>query len=208
MITDTLSSFFVIAALGAILKQFKVKTLWFIMHAIVNAGVTITAFSDLLTLLLDPLSKNISNETLPTTMVMALHLYHMIFMTDEVKTIDWIHHIVMCAALSSVYFYPETLMVANSTLFFASGLPGGIDYVMMSLVKNGKFSSLEEKHINSHLNTWIRSVGLLFCAFCIYIKIVTGQYPLSFVSIFVIISLIWNAQYFSREVNISYGRNT
>jgi hypothetical protein len=35
--------------------------------------------------------------------------------------------------------------------FFASGLPGGLDYVMLIMVKQGWMSSLTEKRINSNI---------------------------------------------------------
>jgi hypothetical protein len=35
--------------------------------------------------------------------------------------------------------------------FFASGLPGGLDYIMLVMVKKGWLASIAEKRINTHI---------------------------------------------------------
>jgi hypothetical protein len=69
--------------------------------------------------------------------------------------------------------------------FFLSGLPGGLDYFMLALVKHGWLSSDSEKKYNArvmvgagcrgHLQdsrrpaqVWIRSPGCMLCAYSIY----------------------------------------
>ena len=42
-----------------------------------------------------------------------------------------------------------------------NGLPGGIDYLLLILVKIGKIKSIEEKRINTYLNNYIRAPGIL-----------------------------------------------
>ena len=44
-------------------------------------------------------------------------------------------------------------------VFFICGLPGGVDYAMLSAVRYGFMDELTEKYINTHLNTWIRIPG-------------------------------------------------
>jgi hypothetical protein len=38
--------------------------------------------------------------------------------------------------------------------FFLCGLPGGLNYVLLVLVKEGRLSSLKQKHWDAHINTW------------------------------------------------------
>ena len=44
--------------------------------------------------------------------------------------------------------------VANFTNFFVCGVPGGLDYLMLALVKHGKILPLTEKYYNNILNVW------------------------------------------------------
>ena len=55
----------------------------------------------------------------------------------------------------------------NLVGFFMCGLPGGIDYFMLALVKFGSMSPFTEKAWNTRLNVWLRSPGLLLTAFCL-----------------------------------------
>jgi hypothetical protein len=50
--------------------------------------------------------------------------------------------------------------VTNALLFFITGVPGGITYIMLVLVKMGKMQYLTEKAISAGINTWMRTPGL------------------------------------------------
>tara|TARA_B100000900_G_C20474086_1_gene672630 strand:+ start:87 stop:407 length:321 start_codon:yes stop_codon:yes gene_type:complete len=52
--------------------------------------------------------------------------------------------------------------------FFSSGLPGGIDYLLLTLVKNNKINRLTEKNINSYLNVYIRMSGGYITSYIIF----------------------------------------
>ena len=56
----------------------------------------------------------------------------------------------------------------NILCFFISGLPGGIDYLMLTAVKCGKMAPIVEKRINCSINTWLRGPGIVaFSTVCI-----------------------------------------
>ena len=50
--------------------------------------------------------------------------------------------------------------MTNALLFFITGVPGGITYIMLVLVKMGKMQYLTEKAISASINTWMRTPGL------------------------------------------------
>jgi hypothetical protein len=43
------------------------------------------------------------------------------------------------------------------------GLPGGLDYLLLALVKHGVISKMAEKRLNTRLNQLIRVPGVLVC---------------------------------------------
>ena len=47
--------------------------------------------------------------------------------------------------------------------FFVCGLPGGLDYVLLSLMKFGAIEKITEKRYNMWLQTGIRWPGVLWC---------------------------------------------
>jgi hypothetical protein len=47
----------------------------------------------------------------------------------------------------------------NSLLFFITGIPGAMDYAMLSMVKENLMDKLEEKRLNTHINVWLRMPG-------------------------------------------------
>ena len=105
----------------------------------------------------------------PAVVVMALHVFHCLVYT--INSGDILHHAVMCTVLLIPLLNSnDTQMMGftNCGLFFLSGLPGGIDYYLMVLVETGQITKQVEKYYNLYLNTWIRSVGILYGAFCAY----------------------------------------
>ena len=58
---------------------------------------------------------------------------------------------------------------------FICGLPGGIDYLLLFLVKHQKIERLEEKRWNARINVWLRSPGLLTCAVFMYLAIMHDE---------------------------------
>ena len=111
----------------------------------------------------------------------------------------------------------------NHGAFFASGLPGGLDYLMLVCVKAGWMESIEEKRINSNIQSWIRNPGMLYHAlhtwYCWIIvrgdekmrqtalekSLFNNYYTLTFGAFVVIITYFWNGPYFQQRVAENYG---
>lgn len=177
---------------------------WFILHVISNAIVMIFALPNLIGLVTDPLHLSSVVTTVPKNMTFALHLYHCL-MFRNLQMIDWIHHIVMCAIIILIRDNSGGELV-NFLMFFLSGFPGGVDYIMLILVKLGWMESLKEKQINAQINTWIRGPGILIGAVMIYIHYHLGTFQVDPVRLFYsLLALYWNAQYFSNRVITNYG---
>ena len=59
----------------------------------------------------------------------------------------------------------------NWATFFVCGLPGGVDYVLLFLVKQRYMEKRTEKAVNRFLNMWIRLPGIVAFvpfAYCCY----------------------------------------
>mmetsp|Transcript_11811 Transcript_11811/g.34186 ORF Transcript_11811/g.34186 Transcript_11811/m.34186 type:complete len:100 (+) Transcript_11811:481-780(+) len=92
------------------------------------------------------------------------------------------------------------------------GLPGGLDYIMLALVKLGRLDPLVEKAWNSRINVWLRSPGMLLCTFCLYQGARHGpeseatRHPL--IAAATGVTIVANAQYYMQRVTgNAYRRN-
>lgn len=152
------------AALHVTLKlAFKSpSTTYYLEHTIVNAVIVALVWPDTLSTIFYPLSCMRAPYTiLPTYAQIAFHIAHMLCEFRTLTPVDWGHHLLSSAGngfLNVHYTYGPLL---NFALFFATGLPGGIDYFLMYLVKRQILSSFTEKRINRFLNIVLRCPGLI-----------------------------------------------
>lgn len=65
--------------------------------------------------------------------------------------------------LPGAYLLAPGYMLGHGA-FFASGLPGGIDYAMLVAVKKGWMTSGQEKKYNGYIQLWIRMPGCVMHA--------------------------------------------
>lgn len=144
-------------------KYYSDKARWFQIHSFVNLFVCIFSISDIMSIIYDvneavmPLSNHIGG-----TFAVQIHLYHTL--NFPLTTMDIYHHI------SSVFLcFPPSLIFNKKILalfyFIGTGLPGGIDYFLLTLVKNKQFDYLREKKYNSNINAYIRMPGGAICSF-------------------------------------------
>ena len=198
--------FFVLFGIDVTMWFFKFNNYrWYKLHVIANIIACIYSYHDFFNVLQDPLNKYIQDvSVVPPAISLALHLYHMLMFYNLV-IIDWVHHIVMMSILMLSYICPNPSLV-NYSIFVLNGLPGGIDYSLLIMVKYNIISKLLEKRINSKLNIWIRGPGILISAYIVYIqwKYSIIRYSAFLVAI-VITGLYWNAQYFTERVVYNWG---
>jgi hypothetical protein len=140
--------------------------------------------------------------------VMAAHIHHL----ANYRITDWsliVHHYLMMTVLTIPYFNNHNqafLFFTDYTLFFMCGFPGMIDYYCMHLRYSGSMESIQEKRINNLLNTYIRAPGIMYSVFYAYRMWING-YIIWYYAWPVIITFMWNAQYFSNTVAVSYGQS-
>ena len=91
-------------------------------------------------------------------LTIAHHLWHSL--AYALKPIDLIHHIpsiFICVICLSFGWGP----VLNIQILFLMGIPGGIDYFLLTLIKLKLLHPRVEKNINQSLNVWIRCPGAM-----------------------------------------------
>ena len=193
-----------------ILSNLKENIKWYVNHAVSNLIIVLSTTDDSLRLLncksectkLRPTGGLIYNwlnyndiELLMVTNMMVLHSYH-IFCYDNLRAIDYIHHIVMMMIIILAYFMNAGVYMSYF-LFFICGMPGMIDYSMLSLQINRR----KEKYINTYLNNYIRAPGIIFGLGLMW-KDTFNISPFYVFSSF--LTLFWNAMYFNYEVLSNY----
>jgi len=148
-------------------------TRWFFIHSLANAFVCLSGLKSMKAVALDPLhafdgAAFGEEETgffgaisvWPLTIINAVHIYHMVG-GFRLTPADYFHHglfIPTIALPGQIYRWGP---LSNFQAFFISGLPGGIDYLLLGLQKVGKLNGMTEKRVNANLNTWIRAPGIL-----------------------------------------------
>eukprot|EP00759_Apiculatamorpha_spiralis_P014080 PhF_6_TR20815/c0_g1_i2/m.29946 len=182
---------------------------WFAMHALANLYVVILAAPDLYSTLTDPMngmSKGGCNHRLwscndvATSAILAIHMYHVLAYRNLTAD-DWFHHILFCTTILPLHFVYSWGVWANTLPFFISGLPGGIDYVLLTLVKTKVIHSLTEKKLNVYLNLWLRAPGLISVLVLNYIGFLYSDHNIPAIPcIGGGMLVLFNAQYYSERV--------
>lgn len=177
---------------------------WYKLHLVANFVTCLFSAYDFVRVWANPIASDFEGSLVPANIIFALHFYHM-FMFNDLVAIDWIHHSVMMFLLNFTFWCYHPI-ITNMILFMTSGLPGGIDYLLLICYKAGYIRKITEKQINSMLNVWIRSPGILISTYIVYIQKYYGIIHFSWWVVWVIIAgLYWNAQYFTKRVVYNWG---
>lgn len=162
---------------------------WFEAHAVANAITVIFCLPSMLLWLQDPIAIVLENEYAPPPVlgtnwtsigtlfhpnnqwailtIDAIHTYHCL--AFDLSGQDIFHHFLFVPIIGIFgAFYIGLGPIRNVVCFFISGLPGGIDYVCLVLVKRGKLSKFFQKRLSSKINLLIRGpgIGVLLPATC------------------------------------------
>jgi hypothetical protein len=149
----------------------KTPARWFIIHTCGNALVAITSTADLIRVLTDPMNvlKEKSASAIPTGFVLAIHAYHVCGFSN-LNWVDWVHHGLMVGIALPLVIIAQYGPLMNYNNWFVCGVPGGLDYLMLTLVKFKKMEPLREKQLNTLLNVWMRCPFLLFSSLFSYLQ--------------------------------------
>lgn len=183
-------------------KCVKKEARWYFIHSLANLFILTYTYKDVYNTFTHP-TPLICKSTIPinimNSVITSLHSYHLIFYTN-LKLDDYIHHIVMI-----IIFNLSILQVKGSYpgsfLFFMNGLPGFIDYSLLFLNKYNMVTKINEKYINTFLNVYIRSPGILLTIG----NLLSNVENKSFLSYFNLFFIFFNSQYYTRDVCINYG---
>jgi len=188
------------------ISPFAGKARWYILHCAANMVVAATAFPDVVTTVLRPTHCFTGPFSLvPALVVPSIHLYHLI--AFECSVGDWVHHVVFAGIICPLGLFFDPGPIQNMVGFFICGLPGGLDYGMLALVKLGLMNSFAEKAWNARINVWMRSPGLLLAACCCFLGRFNEHTPPEakervpwFVAVVSAVLCVLNGQYYMQVV--------
>eukprot|EP01135_Chromosphaera_perkinsii_P011317 Nk52_evm1s2373 gene=Nk52_evmTU1s2373 len=200
---------FCMMALGVLDLAFfrRTKAPYFGLHVCANAFISTYCLPDMYMMFAHPFDalKHPVSSIMPSCCCIAIHLYHMLFFNDLIW-LDWLHHGLMTGIVSPLSLLVPTGPLINWVLFFICGVPGGLDYLMLFLVKHGKMDKLTEKRYNSAINAWFRLPGILFCIPVGHFWIALNEPDFSQRMFCYVMGLLlfWNPIYFAERVVGNY----
>jgi len=182
---------------------------YYAVHALHNAAIAVTTAPDVYTTFTDlhGLDKYPTNY-LAVQLCVALHLYHIALYWTKFRLDDWLHHGLMIGVAIPMGLAIEAYTLIGFSLFFTTGLPGGIDYALLFLVRNNLLQKNTEKSINTFLNVWVRSPGCMAMATLTLACRLSNPVDLLTTTLSVVPALLnyWNGQYFMQQVVTDYAR--
>ena len=203
----TASFFQTFALMDAFLKHRGFQNPYYAIHALHNALIVTVTAPDLWATMMD--FKHLDRydpNWLAAYLCFALHFYHIWVYRASLRFDDWLHHGLMVGlALPLGLTVPSSTFLGFS-LFFTTGLPGGIDYALLFGVRNGWVDRMTEKRINKELNVWIRSPGCVAHAVLSLLFLCShaeSAYALQTIATAALVG--WNGQYFMQQVVADYA---
>jgi hypothetical protein len=207
----------------SLLTRIKFNGVYYFIHSIHNFLIVISTLDDVL----NTFSSFKHLELFDSNMVavqlcFGLHFYHLMYYWRKFLFEDWLHHILMIGiALPLGVYLPASTLVGFS-LFFTTGLPGGIDYFLLFMVRNNWLNAMIEKRVNNWLNVWIRSAGCsAHAAFVIAYTFSQHSNEMNelnemnkienmkfYASLVTAALTYWNGQYFMERVVCDYAKKT
>lgn len=185
-------------------KKTKIQGIYYLLHAIHNMVIIGLTYGEVIKTIVDFNNiENFEKNRLALEFVFALHFYHIVIYWSKFRLDDWLHHILMIGIALPIGGYVDSKSLLGFSLFFTTGLPGGKDYIMLFLVRNGIMTKEKEKDINSFVNVWVRSPGCVAQATLTFVLVFgyMDMYSIDWVmGILVGILNYWNGQYFMRQV--------
>lgn len=190
------------------------KARWFSVHAFGNLLAVISAFYATYCTLADPAeamsslkyndSSFFGNATpWPIIIVNAIHVYHMV--AYNLTSADYFHHLTFALTMGSTGQLYRLGAFRSFLVFWLSGVPGGIDYFSLVLVKLGKLEPMTQKRNCAAINIWMRGPFLTISGFVIYLNYIyhghesgTG-YPPVLVAACISFLCYFNGQYYTKQ---------
>ncbi len=199
-------------ALDSFLTRLNVQGVYYAVHSLHNAAIVAVTYPDVIKTFLDFEQVFVTeNNWTSISLCYALHLYHTAKYWRKFRFDDWLHHILMIVVALPVGTIYSCGTLTAFSLFFTTGLPGGIDYLFLFGVRNGFVHPITEKRVNTFLNVWIRSPGCVTqAALSVLYANQMSKFGLSFgwPMIIPIVLNYWNGQYFMQQVVEDYTKRS
>lgn len=202
LITTSLCSLFY--GLDQVITKKGYQNPYYAVHALHNAAIVAFTTSDVINTFKYIATPNsldaYSNNLAAIYLCYALHIYHILRYFNKLRFDDWLHHILMIGFALPIGTVIQSRTLVGFSLFFTTGLPGGIDYGCLFAVRNGWMKRDIEKKINEALNIWIRSPGCTIqAAFTVAYLLAFGDLSQWYAYLTAFLNY-WNGQYFMRQV--------
>jgi len=142
------------------------KGRWFQLHSLINIAVCYLTYDDMIVCFNNP---NHSIKKLDNIfylyIILVTHMYHCV--AFKIRFEDWVHHITSVLIPTPIFIiYP--IKSISVGCFFTCGLPGAIDYMMLTLQKNDVIQKNIQKMMSTYLNTYIRVPGSIVSVYLLY----------------------------------------
>jgi hypothetical protein len=184
---------------------------YYAVHSLHNALIVYSTFHEVVsTLTAFPTAIHAPTNIFALEICAALHIYHILYYFKKLRFDDWLHHGLMIGIALPIGGLVSSGTMLGFSLFFTTGLPGGIDYAMLFMTRNFWLLRETEKQVNTWLNVWIRSPGCAAQATLTIVALYMNAAHRSSVAWYagLVAGLLnyWNGQYFMQQVVVDYGK--
>ena len=157
-------------------RYIKESVRYFCLHFIFNMYILFITYNDTIYCIMNPLNI-FDNEydiiTINSTKyIIFFHMYHIINSYYQLTFEDLIHHIVSCFMMGYICISFPLGKIGCIGNFALCGLPGGIDYLLLILVKYNIINKITEKRINRYLNLLIRYPFTFLTSYFLFLNII------------------------------------
>lgn len=186
---------------------------WFLLHSIINMIVVYYSLDDIKSCIkynyeCYKIQWN-ENSIKVYNYAFLLHVYHCIFF--KLTKDDILHHTLMVGICGTLCYKLRSIL-SSLALFFLSGLPGGIDYFLLYLVKKNVLKSIVEKRMYTILSAYLRSPGCVLTTLIGMNGVFNYYYSEEYYRLFILLStlslIFWNGQYYLLKSHESYVKKS
>jgi hypothetical protein len=192
------------AALDRGITALRLQRPYYAVHTLHNAAVTALTLTDVTT----SFTRFHEVQTLPINwqavyLVYALHFYHTALYWRTFRFDDWLHHGLMIGVALPLGGLVPAGPLMGFSLFFTTGLPGGISYGALWAERNGWLDRHTEKRISQAVNVWIRAPGCVAhgaLTLALTLSAPSSVGALQWIGLLEAALTTWNGLYFMEQV--------
>lgn len=179
---------------------------WFFLHTFANTAIVLFGLKDCAVSLSDPagsMSARHSWSAVPGGFVAAIHLYHPL--AFKISREDLFHHLAFALTGCGLNYVTNLGPITNLYFFFVCGLPGGVDYFLLALVKEGRLAPMRQKAVSAFINIWLRGPGLTAVFAFAWAAYRSGDHEVNLAVMLLLLLLApFNGQYYLQRVVANY----